>query len=171
MLDRMPVSDRGQGQLVIGVMDDAQNPGICCAVDGGKLNYARQVTAKTTSDRLDYRVPVSTMRDGPSRRYLESRPAQGRSVGADHETYSNRCRSPGCAELSVYIENVNPVARTGGVIVEEPPGSVRLLAQFWSTEERLPRIPYGLGQCQRAPDGRLSLGYLKLKGDLIESTF
>lgn len=70
-----------------------------------------------SSDSLGYRVLVATVRNGSSGRYLEGRSAKSRCVGSGYETYLDGCWSPAGTGISINVENVDPVAWAGGVIV------------------------------------------------------
>ena len=111
---------------------------------------------------------LAAMCDGFGRSYLECGPAQGGCISADHEANANRRGASARTWLGVDIENIDPVAWPGRLVVQQSPGAIRLLVQFWCTKEGLPGVPYWLRQRQGASDRCLSFGYLELEGDLVE---
>ena len=143
-----------------------------CAVKGDLQDrcsaYFGQVTPESAGDRICHRIVLASVCNGLGRSYFKCSSAEGSCVGTDHEVNPNwRWRSFG-TRLSVYIKNIDPVARLRGLVVQKPPSTVCQLVDFWCAEERLPGVPYWLRQGQRTPDRGIPFGDLELEGNLVE---
>lgn len=129
-------------------------------LSGGSLAllYDRDVAGKSAQDGGNDGVGAASVAasvaDGSGGCDIESCPAEGGSVGPDDQFCVQSGRASTGCRLDADIEDVDPVARVGFVVVKQAPGAIGVLKKFRSAEEGLPGVPHRLGERERAPRQR-----------------